>query len=195
MLRIFDEAQHFSSDVALPGMANTVLVADCTRCAALCCVGLAFDRGALFALDKPAGAPCPHLSTQARCTIHARREVLGFGGCVGYDCYGAGQRVTQTLFAGTSWQEEPEILPGMLDAFRALRRVHELLVLLAEAAKLPLRASERQRLDALHAALEPVGGWSSPTLLELERGSLCDEVAEFLRSLAGTARRALKLRR
>jgi hypothetical protein len=33
---------------------------DCARCAGLCCVLLAFDRGPLFAFDKPAGIACRH---------------------------------------------------------------------------------------------------------------------------------------
>jgi hypothetical protein len=172
-----------------------MLRADCQRCAALCCVGLAFDRGALFAFDKPAGTPCPHLSGAARCTIHAQRALRGFAGCASYDCHGAGQRVTQELFQGRSWQDAPELLPGMLDAFRAMRQVHELLILLRAAARLPLLALERARLERLRAELAPVEGWSPRSLAELERGKLHDEAAEFLRSLASTARRALPLLR
>jgi hypothetical protein len=174
-------------------MAKPMLRADCQRCAALCCVGLAFDQGTLFGLDKPAGQPCPHLSARARCTMHAQRAARGFGGCVGYDCYGAGQRVTSELFQGRSWQNEPQLLEAMLEAFRRMRQVHELLVLLEAAGRLPLRESERKRLEELSAALEPVAGWSSASLAELEGSSLFSEVATFLRSLAVTARRALKL--
>lgn len=170
-----------------------MLMADCQACAGLCCVSLAFDRGPLFAEDKPAGAPCPHLSSQARCNIHTLRARRGFAGCVSYDCQGAGQRVTQELFQGKSWQGEPGLLHGMLEAFRSMRQVHELLFLLQAAAQLPLLAQERDRLEELAAALEPVGGWTYETLAELEQGTLPDDVAAFLRSLAATARRHLKL--
>lgn len=56
--------------------------------------------------------------------IHAERVARGFRGCVAYDCYGAGQRVTRALG------------PDALDAFLARREVHELLWLLTEARKL-----------------------------------------------------------
>jgi hypothetical protein len=38
------------------------LRADCRRCVGLCCVAPAFVASADFALDKPAGRACPHLS-------------------------------------------------------------------------------------------------------------------------------------
>lgn len=174
-------------------MVKTMLAADCQACAGLCCVSFAFDQGPLFAEDKPAGAACRHLSSLARCNIHALRARRGFAGCVSYDCQGAGQRVTQELFQGRSWQGEPHLLRGMLEAFRIMRQVHELLFLLQAAAQLPLLTHQRDRLEVLAAALEPVGGWTYETLTELEQGTLPDEVAAFLRSLAAIARRHLKL--
>lgn len=172
-----------------------MLMADCQRCAALCCVGLAFDQSPLFAVSKPAGASCPHLSSSARCNIHSQRSTRGFAGCASYDCLGAGQRVTQELFRGHSWQDQPHLLAAMLDAFRVMRQVHESLRLLHSAARLPLLARERQRLGELVAALEPSDGWSREALANFEQGALADEVAAFLRSLAGTARRTLPLLR
>jgi hypothetical protein len=176
-------------------MEPTMLTADCQRCAALCCVGLTFERGPRFALSKAAGVPCPHLSSSARCNIHPQRSARGFAGCASYDCLGAGQRVTQELFRGRSWQEQPHLLPAMLDAFRVMRQVHESIGLLRSAARLPLLARERQRLGELVAALQPAGGWSREALADFEQGALADDVAAFLRSLAGTARRALRVLR
>ena len=49
------------------------LEADCSRCAALCCVVPAFARSSDFAVDKPAGTPCVHLAADHRCGIHAER--------------------------------------------------------------------------------------------------------------------------
>jgi hypothetical protein len=54
----------------------------------------------------------------------------GCGGCAIYDCYGAGQRVTRA-FAGA---QDAEALRS--ESFLFLRRVHEHLWLLTEAAKL-----------------------------------------------------------
>nr|BFE68040.1 hypothetical protein GCM10020092_013410 [Actinoplanes digitatis] len=64
------------------------LRADCGRCAGLCCVAPAFARSADFAIDKPAGRPCPNLAEDFRCGIHERLPEKGFRGCVVFDCFG-----------------------------------------------------------------------------------------------------------
>jgi hypothetical protein len=53
-------------------MDDALLRAECARCAALCCVTLAFDASDLFAFDKAAGEPCPHFDGQ-RSLRHSRR--------------------------------------------------------------------------------------------------------------------------
>src|ERR1700760_3571540 len=98
-------------------MTDTTLRADCARCAALCCVAFAFERSEAFADDKAAAEPCVHLDTCGQCAIHARRAERGYGGCVGYDCHGAGQWVTQVLFAGRAWRDDLALLGPMSAAF------------------------------------------------------------------------------
>jgi hypothetical protein len=97
---------------------------DCTRCAALCCVALAFDRSASFAFDKPAGVPCTNLRGRL-CVIHDELEARGCGGCARYDCAGAGQRVCEEVFGGRDAPRD-----AMMDAFRVMREVQELRVVL-----------------------------------------------------------------
>ena len=81
------------------------LRADCTRCFALCCVVPAFTRSADFAIDKPANQPCPNLQPDFRCGIHTDLRPRGFGGCTVYDCFGAGQQVSQVTFGGRDWRQ------------------------------------------------------------------------------------------
>jgi hypothetical protein len=153
---------------------SPTLSADCSRCAALCCVALAFDRSALFGFDKPAGVPCAHLHGHA-CSIHAARESEGFGGCVRYDCLGTGQRVTHDLFDGRSWQDDPSLGASMMEAFHRLHEVHELLELVRAASDWPLdppRAATRLALEEKLATLHEV-----PACVRVEAGA-------FLRSLA-----------
>jgi hypothetical protein len=164
-------------------MQDTCLRADCARCAALCCVALAFDTSEQFALDKPAGRPCPHLCTGGGCSIHRDREALGFKGCVDYSCFGAGQRVTQELFDGRSWQDDPSLLVPMIDAFRRMRLVHELLLLLEQAARLPLSTPDRRTCKMLVSKLTPEGGWTRETLETFENGPAPEKIRHFLRSL------------
>jgi hypothetical protein len=124
------------------------LRADCARCCGLCCVGPAFDAGQGFGFNKPAHTPCPNLAPNFRCTIHGELRRHGFPSCQTFDCYGAGQRVTQHLFAGQSWKTSPEIAAQMFEAYRKYRSLHELLAIL-DASPAPQLQELRQSIQAL----------------------------------------------
>ncbi|MFI9802902.1 pentapeptide repeat-containing protein [Streptomyces sp. NPDC052301] len=111
---------------------------ECARCFGLCCVALPFARSADFALDKPAGKPCPNLQDDHRCGVHADLRTKGFTGCTVYDCFGAGQKVSQITFGGQDWRRGPaERAREMFDVFPVVRQLHELLWYLTEALELP----------------------------------------------------------
>ncbi|HJX43921.1 MAG TPA: pentapeptide repeat-containing protein, partial [Geodermatophilus sp.] len=114
---------------AAPADRRRELRADCSACAGLCCVLPAFAASADFAVDKPAGRPCLHLTGlqvgDARCGIHADLRQRGFPGCTVFDCFGAGQQTVQVTFAGggRDWHTDHEVFA----AFRVQRLLHELL--------------------------------------------------------------------
>ncbi|MEU6507017.1 pentapeptide repeat-containing protein [Streptomyces sp. NPDC046942] len=111
---------------------------DCAQCFGLCCVALPFATSADFALNKPAGTPCPNLQGDHRCGIHAELRTKGFTGCTVYDCFGAGQKVSQVTFAGQDWRTgSKEHTRRMFDTFPVVRQLHELLWYLTEALGLP----------------------------------------------------------
>ena len=110
------------------------LRADCTRCCGLCCVAPAFDADQGFGFDKPAHTACRNLDNH-HCTIHDELRVRGFPACATFDCYGAGQWVTQQLFAGKSWQTSPEIAARMFRLYPRYRGLHELMALLELAMR------------------------------------------------------------
>lgn len=161
----------------------TLLKPDCARCAALCCIALAFDKSEAFPIDKPNGEPCPNLKACGQCQIYETREAEGYRGCIAFDCHGAGQRVTQDVFSGKSWQQDPALLPDMIDAFVILRRIHEQLVLLHQARRLPLTDDELERLCALVEALSPQGEWTQADLRALPVGDVESDIRAFLMSL------------
>jgi uncharacterized protein YjbI with pentapeptide repeats len=132
------------------------LRADCARCFGLCCVVPAFAASADFALDKPAGQPCPHLRPDFRCGIHDRLRQRGFPGCAGYDCFGAGQQVSQVTFGGRDWRRAPGLARQMFAVFPVVRQLHELLWYLVEALNLVVLAVEGgdSLRDDLHMALD-----------------------------------------
>ncbi|MET8552754.1 pentapeptide repeat-containing protein [Micromonospora zamorensis] len=132
-----------------PGSAQ--LRADCGRCFGLCCVVPAFARSADFAIDKPAGQACPNLGPDHRCGIHTELRQRGFPGCTVFDCFGAGQQVSQVTFGGRDWRDAPETLPAMAEAFAVLRPLHELLWYVTEALTLHLPADLRDELARARA--------------------------------------------
>ena len=128
------------------------LRADCSRCAGLCCVVPAFYAVQGFGFDKPAHEPCAHLTVADRCAIHAERAALGFPSCVGFECYGAGQRVTQEIFPGTSWRSSAETAARVFAAYSTCVALHRFMAALALAernASAPLAARLRAKRDEL----------------------------------------------
>ncbi|MDY7528049.1 MULTISPECIES: pentapeptide repeat-containing protein [unclassified Cryobacterium] len=112
------------------------LGADCASCFGLCCVALAFTRSADFPFDKPAGDPCENLDERDACRVHAELRPRGFTGCTVFDCFGAGQKVSQQTFAGRSWRDDPGTRDAMFAIFPIVRRLHELLWYLEQAISL-----------------------------------------------------------
>jgi uncharacterized protein YjbI with pentapeptide repeats len=113
------------------------LTPDCERCCGLCCVAPAFARSPDFAIDKALGEACPNLAEDFRCAIHARLRAEGFRGCVAYDCFGAGQKVTQETFQGRDWKGSPAIATEMFAVFAVMRDLHAMLSYLHQALELP----------------------------------------------------------
>ncbi|SDS90813.1 Pentapeptide repeat-containing protein [Nocardioides scoriae] len=168
------------------------LVADCSRCVGLCCVVPAFAPSADFALDKPAGVPCPHLGLHPAehfgCTIHTELPERGFAGCTVYDCFGAGQRVAQApSYAGHDWRD-PDVRPAMFADFEVVERLHELQWYLLEAVE---RCPDPALVDEAEGLLEQVErAAASPrdvevVRLQLRADPLLGEVSDAVREPAG----------
>jgi hypothetical protein len=119
------------------GRGRLGLQADCARCFALCCVALPFAASVDFAVAKDAGQPCANLRVDFRCGIHAHLREKGFSGCTVFDCFGAGQKVSQVTFGGQDWRRSPRTARQMFEVFPVMRHLHELLWYIAEALELP----------------------------------------------------------
>jgi uncharacterized protein YjbI with pentapeptide repeats len=117
----------------VPDRGDLNLRAQCESCFALCCVAPAFSASADFAINKLAGQPCPNLQPDFRCGIHTSLRQQGFPGCTAYDCFGAGQKVSQVTFGGQDWRRAPRTAIQMFGVFAVMRQLHELLWYLAEA--------------------------------------------------------------
>ncbi|MFI7608379.1 pentapeptide repeat-containing protein [Micromonospora sp. NPDC049366] len=165
------------------------LRADCARCVGLCCVAPAFAASADFAIDKPAGRPCPNLGADHRCGIHSELRERGFPGCTVFDCFGAGQQVTQVTFGGRDWQGAPDTAAVMFDTFAVMRPLHELLWYLTEALALRTPAALGDALAAARAETARLTAGRPEELLALDVPAHRDRVNVLL-ARAGDAARA-----
>ena len=163
------------------------LKADCARCFGLCCVVPAFSRSADFAIDKPAGKACPNLRADLRCGIHDRLRGKGFAGCAVYDCFGAGQQVSQVTFGGKDWRSSPALRERMFAVFPVMGRLHELLYYLTEARSIPAAASLRGGIQAAIDEITGLTGLDADGLLAFDlqpRWRVADELLTRASSMA-----------
>lgn len=169
-----------SAEPSSPALERQSLRPDCANCFALCCTAFGFSRSADFALDKPAGSPCQNLASDFSCTIHDRLRPRGFRGCTVFDCFGAGQNVSQGFFAGKSWLERPETKDGMFSAFKAARQLHEMLWYLAEAQSRTFDPDLSAGAGQLRATIEHSVSGELSALLSLDLQELHAQVRTLL---------------
>ncbi|MGG0811622.1 pentapeptide repeat-containing protein [Paenibacillus alvei] len=123
------------------------LRADCENCFGLCCVALPFAASVDFAMNKDAGVPCSNLQANYRCGIHTNLRERGCKGCTVFECFGAGQKVSQITFEGIDWREGSERAETMYNVFPIMHQLHEMLWYLHEALMREAVRSIRQELN------------------------------------------------
>ncbi|WP_308268697.1 pentapeptide repeat-containing protein [Yinghuangia soli] len=156
------------------------LRADCGNCFALCCVALPFARSADFAADKPAGRPCTNLAADYLCTIHTDLRGKGFSGCTVFDCFGAGQKISQDTFGGRSWRGDADTARRMFAAFPVMRQLHELLWYLTEALTLPAARRLHPELRRVRDEIDALTRGDAEALTALDVPSRRAVVGELL---------------
>ncbi|GAA4774922.1 MULTISPECIES: pentapeptide repeat-containing protein [Streptomyces] len=173
----------------------TSLKADCSQCFGLCCAALPFSASADFAADKAAGTPCGNLRADFSCGIHARLRESGYRGCTVYDCFGAGQHVSQVLYGGTDWREAPGTASEMFAVFPVVRQLHELLRHLQEAEGMPAAAALRPVLAEHRSGIEALTRLAPPALVQVDVDARRREVGPLLGRASELARAAVRGRR
>lgn len=171
----------------------SALRADCEHCFGLCCVALPFAASSDFAINKEAGRPCPHLQENCRCGVHSGLRERGFRGCTVYDCFGAGQKITQVTFAGQDWRKAPETASRMFEMLPVMRLLHELMWYLNEALSLEMETALDVRAE-LGLLLDKTGRLSNlgpDVLLKLDAAAHRDKVNAALLKASELARQSL----
>jgi uncharacterized protein YjbI with pentapeptide repeats len=171
------------------------LRAECGSCFGLCCVAPAFAASADFAISKPAGQACPNLRSDFRCGIHDELRPRGFAGCTVFDCFGAGQKLSQVTFGGRDWRAAPGTARQMFSSLMIMRQLHELLWLLTESLTLAPARSLGPKLRAARTEIERLTYGRPDELAALDVGAcrgevntLLLQVSELVRAQAGPRR-------
>jgi uncharacterized protein YjbI with pentapeptide repeats len=180
------------ADATSPRGGQPSLQADCASCFGLCCVALPFTASADFAIDKEAGQPCQHLQADFRCGIHALLRDRGFPGCAAFDCFGAGQQVSQVTFRGRDWREAPDTAAQMFAIFPIMRQLHELLWYLTEALQMPPARPIHQELRRVLLRVERLTGSSPVALADIDMAALRASVDPLLQEASELARATVR---
>lgn len=171
------------------------LVSDCSNCFGLCCVALPFAASSDFAVDKAGGTPCRNLLADFRCGIHSQLRERGFSGCTVYDCFGAGQKVSQVTFAGRDWRGAPDIARPMFDAFPVMRQLHELLWYIDESLRIGAAAGLHDDLTRLREETAALTAADAAVLAGLDVAGHRERVNALLLETSELARAAVPGRR
>ncbi|MFB7089593.1 pentapeptide repeat-containing protein [Streptomyces sp. NPDC056296] len=174
-----------------PHAAHPDLQADCGSCFGLCCVALPFSRSSDFPVNKSAGTPCGNLQEDFRCGIHERLRDKGYSGCTVFDCFGAGQKVSQVTFEGVSWREEPDSARAMYEVFPVVRQLQELLKYTAQALDLPSARPAHRDLRRAYEQIDALTRDTAQTLLAVDVDALRGEVNPLLLRASELARAAV----
>ncbi|MFC4802947.1 pentapeptide repeat-containing protein [Neobacillus sp. GCM10023253] len=159
------------------------LKADCEKCFALCCVALPYAKSADFALDKDSGTPCKNLQSDFRCKIHQNLRDKGFRGCSAYECFGAGQQVSQHTYGGKDWRESPESAKEMFNVFPIMHQLHEMLYYLNEAMSYEETKAIHHELHEAFEEIESLTNLTPKEILNLDVPSHRSKVNKlFLRT-------------
>ncbi len=113
-----------------------------------------------------------------------------------FDCFGAGQQISRSTYAGRDWHADPAGAGQMFAAFGVMRHLHELLYYLTEALELPrARRLHAEVAEARDGILALTDG-SPDELLALDVaplrtgvGDLLARVSDLARSSAGGRKR------
>ena len=159
------------------------LAIDCAHCCGLCCVALYFAKTEGFSKDKPAGKPCHHLQKDFRCAIHAQLSQQKLKGCLAYDCFGAGQKVTQSLYNDNNWQASPQSAQQMFAVFSTVFQLHQMLWYLLEAVDLSIDQKTKMVLENLIGENQHLTSLAPEQLASLDIAPYRQRVNEQLKSI------------
>lgn len=176
-------------------LINNYLMADCESCFGLCCVALPYAKSADFPVDKESGSPCRNLQEDFRCGIHKQLRNKGYKGCTVYECFGAGQKVSQITYNGLDWRKQPDKAKEMYDVFPIMQQLHEMLCYLKEAQALKEAIPLHLKLQNIYVKIEQLTYLEAADILTLDIPAYRAVVNELLLQTSELVRSKVRSRK
>lgn len=155
---------------------------DCAKCCGLCCIALYCSKTDGFPADKVAGVPCKNLLSDYKCLIHNDLYKKNMKGCLSYECFGAGQKVTQHIYKNSSWKNSNINKQKMFDVFTTIFQLHQMLWYLLEAINL-CEDNQKSEIDNLIIENENITTKSTDEILNFDIEKYRQKVNLILKSI------------
>lgn len=154
---------------------------ECSKCSGLCCTALFFSKLDGFPENKVAGKPCINLQKDYKCRIHKNLEKNNMRGCIGYDCFGAGQKVIQHIYNGHGLYETPDKAQEIFDVFIVMFQLCQIGYFLAEAMTIKGAEAIRKDLEKLYKENRLMCEKSPEEILSADMDKYRDRVNVYLK--------------
>lgn len=164
---------------------------DCEKCSGLCCVALYCMKTDGFPANKEAGIPCKHLKPDFRCDIHSKLVSKNMRGCLAYDCFGAGQKVTQNCYFNINWKSAPDKANEIFRVFQTIFQLHQMEWYLLESLSLISEEHLKSDIKALISENEQMTAQLPHEILNLDVEKYRLKVNQALKRWAKVSRTTL----
>lgn len=126
---------------------------DCNRCSGLCCVALFCAKSDGFPENKESGIPCKYLNSNFQCDIHSKLIEMKMKGCIAYDCFGSGQKVTKDIFPTINWKTNKDKSKEIFETFLVVFQLHQMEWYLLESMAL---VKDKYLLDSIEKLISKI---------------------------------------
>ena len=157
---------------------------DCEKCCGLCCIALYCMKTDGFPENKAAGVPCRHLRSDFRCDIHDRLAEQKMKGCLGYDCFGAGQKVTQKMGEDGNWKTNPQKAKELFQTFTVVFQLHQMAWYLLEAREISSDQKQQTEIMALIVENEQLTAKAADAMLNTDVAAYREKVNRILKQIS-----------
>ncbi|MEG0051073.1 MAG: pentapeptide repeat-containing protein [Terrisporobacter sp.] len=171
-------------------LLNTLKI-DCSKCKGFCCVALYFSKSDGFPKDKVGGTPCTNLKEDFTCKIHKDLNKKGLKGCTSYDCFGAGQKVSQITYKDKTWQKDSKLAIEMFDVFVIMRQLHEMLWYLCDALTFAQDEVTKNKLKTMIKKTEELTNLDGSYILNIDIENHRNKVNCLLKTVGEAVRKVI----